>query len=252
MPFYGMDRYLTPQSEFSGPSLTKYAEASKHIDVYCDHSQCIAAPGAAWKKELMGFYDIEWANCIQITMRQKLNNQMVINRFFYQSIGSYVASPAWIAQTWFDTWLAVAEPLQSYLCTYEEVIVLQLDSPGQQASFYPTASNGSDTGAVLPAFMAHYFREVASDSRIKKGRKAISGVTEPMVDGEGLASGFTAIAAAFAAFLADALLVDDDTFYPVLLSPANTRHTGDLSSVITAATWVSWSTQSSRKAGRGS
>jgi len=199
----------------------------------------------------MGFYDIEWERCIQITMRQKLQNQMIINRFFYQALGTYVSSPALIALTWYQDWVTYATELQTYLCTYEEVVCLQLASPGQQASYYPTAENGSDTGAALPAFFNHYFRAASVDSRIKKGRKALAGVTEPMVDGTGLASGFTALAAAFAGWLASPLLVGDDTFYPVLLSPANQRHTGNLSANIVSASWVSWSTQSSRKAGRG-
>lgn len=204
-----------------------------------------------WEKELMGFYDIEWEDAIQVTMRQELLSQMIINRFFYKSLGAYVSSPLAIAQAWYAEWVTYATTLQSYVCSYEEVAVLQLSSPGQQASHYPSAENGSDVGAVLPAFFAHYFRVVSVDSRIKKGRKAIAGVTESMVSGNSLDGNYTAIAAAFAAWLASPLIVDTDTFYPVLLSPANTRHTGNLASDIVSATWAGWSTQNSRKPGRG-
>lgn len=199
----------------------------------------------------MGFYDEDWYRCFQVTWKQSYRSQLVINRQFYQCVSAPTQPLSEIADEAFlfeNTYMA---PIQSQECLYTAVHVLELDGNKQSYELLLTGANGSQGGAELPAFFASRFRLQPYDSRVRKGRKALSGVLEEMVDGDNVAAAYINDFNDYCAALAAGLLVNLESYIPVLLSPGNTRHLGNIITPVQSVAWVSWSTQSSRKVGRG-
>jgi hypothetical protein len=200
----------------------------------------------------MGFYDIEWVDCYQISLLQTYLSQQLINRYFYKARATVSEDLNEIAEAWwieYETW---GPPIQSELVSYMEVRVLELFGTRQRAQFFPTGEIGDVVGNPLPAFFSGTWRLGPADTRIKKGRKALGGMTEAEVDGNIVNATFVAAFANFSSFLISSFAVGAATFDPVLLSPANTLHATDIVSGVASASWRWWSTQSSRKTGRGS
>lgn len=200
----------------------------------------------------MGFYDITWTNCFQISMLQVYRSQQVVNRFFYQCEDIYSGSLSDLATAFYNAWNAVAGPCQSQEVDYDKVIVQELFGDRQSYTNEVTGGNGTQAGAELPAFFGARFTLTPLNTRVKKGRKILSGILEEMVDIDSVAAGYTASFNSFASFLGAVETWVTQDFTPVLLSPANTKHTGNVISKIGGAAFTAWSTQSSRKIGRGS
>jgi hypothetical protein len=199
----------------------------------------------------MGFYDIVWPNCYQISLFQSYLSQLVINRFFYQAEAEYTDSLAVIASTF---WGMLDTPLSSLVAidlTFTEIQVLELFGDEQQYNGLLTDQVGLLAAPNLPAFFGSRIRFYPSDSRVRKGRKIFSGVVEDMVEENNLKATYEAAMTNLLAALVATLSVSEISFTPVMLSPANTRHTGNVVAAITAAQWAGWSTQGSRKVGRG-
>lgn len=200
----------------------------------------------------MGFYDIEWTDCFQMSMMQTYRSQQVVNRFFYRTLDTYTGSLEAAAGGFYSWWAPLFTPFQSQECTYDSVIVRELFGTKQTFEYSTTGGNGSQAGNELPAFFGARFALLPSDTRVKKGRKIISGILEEMVDIDDVAAAYADEVAAIVAGLNDGFTAGGSTFVPVLLSPANTRHTGNLISGVLSGQWKGWSTQGSRKIGRGS
>lgn len=200
----------------------------------------------------MGFYDIEWNNCYEIRVLQTYRSQELVNRFFYQASDLYTGSLANMASAFYSVWNTYAAPIQSQELSYDHVIVAELFGDRQSYDNIIGSGNGSQAGAELPAFFGARFTLVPGNTRVKKGRKILSGILEEMVDLDGVAAGYAASVAAFAGILSGSFSVSPIDFNPVLLSPANTKHTGNVIAAVVSAAWTAWSTQNSRKIGRGS
>lgn len=200
----------------------------------------------------MGFYDIVFANCYEIRMKQVYRSQQVINRFFYQASDAYGGALSGITGAFFSGWNTNAAPCQSQECDYDKVSVQELFGDRQSYEDNVTGANGSQAGGELPAFFGARFTYVPSNTRVRKGRKILSGILEEMVDLDAIAAGYAASFAALAAFFEGTLSVGGIDFVPVLLSPANTLHAADVITAVVGVVWTSWSTQNSRKIGRGS
>jgi hypothetical protein len=199
----------------------------------------------------MGFYDIVWPNCFQISLFQSYLGQLVINRFFYQSEAEYTGGLALIASGF---WGMMDSPLSSLVAadlTFTEIQVLELFGDEQQYNGLLIDQIGLLASPNLPAFFGSRIRFYPSDSRVRKGRKIFSGVVEDMVEENDLKSTYGTAMANLLAALVATLAISEISFTPVMLSPANTRHTGNVVAAITAAQWAGWSTQGSRKVGRG-
>lgn len=199
----------------------------------------------------MGFYDIEWSNCYQVSMVQEYLGQMVINRFFYHVQEEQPVSLELISTVFYGQWNIYAPPIQSQDCLYKFVRVLELFGNRQTYEGDVTGGNGSQGVAELPAFFVYRFGLVPLDTRVKKGRKAVSGMLEEMIDGAGIAAAYQTDFNDFATFIALPITVSSKTLLPSLLSPANTRHPTNIITTIVDGTLRGWSTQSSRKPGRG-
>lgn len=206
---------------------------------------------ASGEKYPMGFYDIEWTNCFQISALFYYRSQQVVNRFFYKASGDYVESLADVLATFRQQWINVILPMFSLSYTGYEYRILQLYGAKQTDLLSAVGDSGQDNGAELPAFFGQRYRLYPADTRIRKGRKIFAGCTEAMVDGDSLNAAYTVRATAICTFLSATMTIHEVDFVPALLSPANTRHTGNLTAEVTVATFVGFSTQNSRKIGRG-
>lgn len=200
----------------------------------------------------MGFYDIEWTDCYQFSMLQTYRSQQVINRFFYRTLDTYTGSLEAAAGGFYSWWSTHLTPFQSQELSYDSVILRELFGTKQTFEYEVVGGNGSQAGAELPAFFGARFSLSPADTRVKKGRKIFSGMLEEMVDIDTVAAGYADEVADIEAALNDGFSAGGSTFMPVLLSPANDRHTGNLIVAVLTATFRGWSTQGSRKIGRGS
>jgi hypothetical protein len=200
---------------------------------------------------MTGFYDIEWTDCYQITEKQSLFGQLVINRFFFKSASEYTGSPVDIVTTWHTEYYNYVKEITGNNFLFVSTQLLQLYGIRQSYEQFHVGQTGDDGGAELPTFFGARFRLIPNDTRIRKGRKINAGVTEAMVSGLSIDAAYAAAFAAVAYLYESNFVVGGITFSPVLLSPANTRHTGNVVSEVIDALWADWSSQSSRKVGRG-
>jgi len=199
----------------------------------------------------MGFYDIEFDNCFQFTLRASYHQQLIINRWFYQAVALYTGDLDTLAEDWWAEWAQALADMQSENMLYEEARVLALFGDRQQGFYTVQGGHGSLSGADLPAFFGSRIRLYPSDTRIRKGRKIYAGITEDMVAVDGMNGTYVTASGILNVLHTEVLDIGGLNFTPVLLSPANTRHTGDLIAQISSGVWAGWSTQSSRKIGRG-
>lgn len=198
-----------------------------------------------------GFYDIEWENCYQWTLFQRLQQQLVINRWFYFCAEPYEGTLQAIDTELHALWVPLLQAVQRDSLTYERSIVQELfgDRLNFENVFAETGALLS--GEVLPAFFGSRFRLIPFNNRVRKGRKIIAGITEDQVQGLDIQASFVDEHAAIALAMNDTVPVLGQDLLPSLLSPANTKHPGNIITQITSAIWSGWSTQSSRKQGRG-
>lgn len=200
---------------------------------------------------VMGFYDIEFLNCYQVTFRATFKSQLIVNRFFYKCAAEFTDPLSDLPELFTDELIPIIANIQHSSLVYNDCTVLELFDTRQSDQWPMVAMTGLLSGDPLPAFFGARWRLFCTDSRVHKGRKIFAGITEACVDGDNLNGTYTAEWAAVSAKLAEVLIFGDFTFTPVLLSPANTRHAGDLSPTLYYAGWAGWSTQGSRKVGRG-
>jgi len=197
------------------------------------------------------FYQIEWSRCYQITMLQTYRSQLVVNRFFHQCEDDYSGAIASIAGTFAAQWNTFMPPIQSQEITYDECRVVELFGDRQGYNLTISGQNGSQAGNELPAFFGLRYRLTGQNTRVKKGRKIISGILEEMVDIDEVAAAYVSDVDDVANWMESSFTADGQSFAPVLLSPWNTRHEGDVITPVVSVSVQGWSTQSSRKIGRG-
>jgi len=201
---------------------------------------------------MTGFYDIEWDNSYQVSLLQELLGELVINRWFYICAEPYVGSLESIALAFETLWLPLLQAITRDSLTYTNTVVQELFGDRQMFdNAIVDETGGLSVGEVLPAFFGARYRLVPFNTRVRKGRKIFAGMTEAEVQGNDIHPDYVAAHTAVALAMNDTITAESQDFLPSLLSPANTRHTGNIITQITSASWTGWSTQSSRKVGRG-
>lgn len=196
-------------------------------------------------------WTIEWTNVYQIVWKQSYISGLIVNRSFYQALGDPESGLAGIANLFKQIWVDNVLPLQSDSLNLTNVVVTQMY--GERA-FYDlpvTGQPGGDNGADLPGFFGMRFQLVPERTRVKKGRKIIGGICEEAVNGNLIADAYLARVAALCNAFEDTYTLDDVDFFHVLLSPANTKHTADIATAVIGCNSMGFSTQGSRKLGRG-
>lgn len=199
----------------------------------------------------MGFYDIEWPRCYQISFLGSFLDQLIMNRFFYQAQDDYSGDLGALGSAITGDIMTNLLPWVSDDLSFSICRTLELFGDRQYDDNLLSGVVGEDNGANLPAFFGARFTLYPANTRVKKGRKIFAGITEAMVEADGYNSGYNTRVANMATILQATMTVSSIDFIPVLLSPANSRHTGDVITAIIAASWTAWSTQGSRKIGRG-
>lgn len=199
----------------------------------------------------MSIYDINWPFVYQVSMRQEYLSQQVINRFFYHVFDNVALGLEDVAVAFFNWWNAYSPAIQSQDCLYKTVHVLEMFDDKQQFEYDVTGGNGSQGVSELPAFFALRFKLFPADTRIKKGRKSLAGVIEEMVDGNNIAAAYVQPCTNWASSFVSGLTSGAHVLEPVLLSPANLRHPTNLQAKVLECIVGGFSTQNSRKAGRG-
>lgn len=196
-------------------------------------------------------WTIEWTNVYQIVWKQTLFSQLIINRAFYQALGTFPGGLSDIAVAFEADWGSYMLPFQSDELTLTNVVVTEMWDERNTYDKPVSGGEGQDNGACLPAFFGYRFRLVPERTRVRKGRKIVAGVCEQAVDQNSLNSAYSARIASATSFLQATRTIIDVDFAPVLLSPANTKHTADIVSFVVSAEYMGFSTQGSRKLGRG-
>lgn len=206
--------------------------------------------GRKGKYPMPGFFDIEMPNCVQISIFQDYKLQTCINRFFYEAQNDLFNNETVLTDFW-AVFYAYLRSVQAAALTYDKLNITWLFGPRHSYDKVLSGQVGLASGEGMPAFIGSRFRLVPGYSRVRKGRKILTGVTEPMMEGDDLAAGYVTSMGNLAGLMDDTLTLDGQSFVPVLISPPNTRHTTLEISPIVASSYVGWSTQSSRKIGRG-
>jgi hypothetical protein len=112
---------------------------------------------------------------------------------------------------------------------------------------------GSISGAsAMPPWIAAQFRLLHGDRRVRKGQKRFAGVTEEMMDGLTNNSAYdTAIdnvENCFGVPLSDGTI----TFTPVIIHYPSIKFPAIYTPVVISGQFAGWTSQNSRKLGRGS
>lgn len=198
-----------------------------------------------------GFYDIEWDNSYQLSLHQTYHSQLVINRWFYICPEPYVGALSSVLAAFIAKWIDILQPIQSANLTYDKVVIAELFGERQTAEELVGEVGGNDQGQDLPAFFGARYRLSPFNTRVRKGRKIFSGQRESAVQGDDIDPVYVTVYADVALAMNDVITAEGQDLLPSLLSPANTKHTGNIITQITSCIWSGWSTQSSRKIGRG-
>lgn len=153
--------------------------------------------------------------------------------------------------------LTTLRPLQITGLTYVELDSFDIENPDTVRNVYPLSGGGSATGTGLPAYFTYYISQNVPQRLTRPGRKAISGVPESAYLNETtLEGGFPGLMTAFLTDVGNAFNTTGRTWLPVVVR--TTRPDPDLPEVvdryqeITNAVFRRFSTQNSRKIGRGS
>jgi len=196
------------------------------------------------------FYETEMDRCIQVTLKQNYMEQVCLNRFFYSGTEE-MSAPEPFCVAWWYMIGALLKPLQNQYLTYDNINVTLLFGARWSYDHPLVSEEGTNGGSGMPAFIGSRFKLFPTYSRVRKGRKIFAGVTETMMEGDEIASSFDADVAALELGLTYPVTADGIVYNPVLISLANTKHPELVITSVSAATFVGWSTQSSRKIGRG-
>lgn len=130
--------------------------------------------------------------------------------------------------------------------------LLSAKNMGNGADFATLATDngaGTNSGTQQSKFDAWSITLVTGNWLVGKGGKRYAGLTETMLDAGGVASAaLEPVLDTLAAVLSNVLTGTGGQYTPVILSPANTRHEGDLiEPIINAIPNYAKSTQNSRK-----
>jgi hypothetical protein len=196
-------------------------------------------------------WTIEWTNVYQIVWKQSYISGLIVNRSFYVALGEPASGLPGIANLFKQVWVDNVLPLQSDSLNLTNVVVTQMYGERAFYDLTVTGQPGQDNGADLPGFFGIRLQLVPERTRVRKGRKIIGGICEEAVDGNNIAGAYAARVATLCAAMEDTYTLDDVDFQHVLLSPANTKHAADIMTFVVACNSMGFSTQGSRKLGRG-
>lgn len=185
----------------------------------------------------------------QVTITHTYFGQSCQNKFWYQFTTGFSHSAENLATGFINTVLGILGTIRSDDITAD---ILDVKNMGDGSDFYQvltTAGAGDDIGTPQSPQDAWAFTLATANWLVGKGGKRFVGVTESQLDMGGVADSATeALLEAVADVLDSPFTVTGNIYRPVIVSPANTRHAGDIiEPIVTCLPNFAKSTQNSRK-----
>lgn len=171
------------------------------------------------------------------------------NGYWYQFTSGFSHSAAQLSAAFAADILPLLTVLRHTSITTDVLDVKNMGDGSDYFTFMYATGAGVNAGTSQSKFDAWSITLASANWLVGKGGKRYAGLTESMLDGGGVAnSTVEADLDALAIALADPLINGGTTYMPVIVSPANTRHSGNLIEPIVAAlAHYPKSTQNSRK-----
>jgi len=197
-------------------------------------------------------------NLLQITDVQTLNNQQVLNVYYYRVSETPTDETDSYAEISADFQTKLMTPIRAIQCArliHTSLVIRNLTNAldlYEEAFSLAGTQTSAGQSADMPPFVAHLFRLLRSDLSTRNGYKRYAGVRDEDVQG-----GVTVLASslynAIIAGLVDDLVDNDGGVYsPVIVKrPITTPATTYVHSEILDAQYRGVTTQNTRKIGRG-
>ena len=186
---------------------------------------------------------------LKVRLLQTYGSQNLENVFWYWNVAnneptSFVALAA-------DFNLKIVETLkltQDDGLAYNNVVFSTFFGTLPDLPVAPTSTTGTLVGEDTASFLAFAFRLNRSTKDTRNGSKRFAGLTEDRITGNFVDTGFTTLMDAFAPQMALALDSGTNLYDPVIFSPPNMAHVGNLVNTIDSVTSIATVTsQRSRK-----
>lgn len=161
----------------------------------------------------------------QLIDLQRLNNQQVVNVYFYEQLAAVAGFPT-PAQSLYTAWLAQVRPsllaIQSTTLTHTGIRVYNLFNPTDMYELdYSSPVPGGASGDAMPTFMAWGFTSPRIDRSIRAGKRRLAGISETDTTGAFPASGavtrLNLAAGAFNTDLDAGTPTVTDSFVPIIV-----------------------------------
>lgn len=187
--------------------------------------------------------------------RQTLQNQLVLNVYWFeQSAGTGGADDC--AEAYIQDIGALVRAFQSNQLTHNRVDVTNMDDPTDYVEKAWTANNaGSLTGEVLPPYVVFAFRLNRVSRDVRHGQKRYSGIVEGSIENGVPVSGTLTLLNNLATALAQPISWSsgDGTYDPKIVKRTGTSPNFTYTPyAVGSAQFVRFSSQNTRKVGRGS
>jgi hypothetical protein len=200
---------------------------------------------------------------LSLTDQQTFLGQQILNVYFYEITAvDPDTTYEMIAQAFELEVVQAAAAVQSGSLLHTSIIVRNLTN-GLDIWEEPVNDAGNDAdGQPLASFYSLGYRLVRTTAATRHGSKRIGGTTETFVEGNGIAAAqlanVQAVAAAMASPLEATGTIADFTAVPVIVGrfPAGDPNAGELDlsviNPVSTAQFIRVTTQTTRRAGRGS
>jgi len=200
---------------------------------------------------------------LQLIDQQTFLGQQLLNVYFYEVAESDPdVTLEMIAQQFELDVIPLVKMMQSEVLMHTSILISNLTNGIDIWEEPVNVAGYDDTNDPLASFYSFGFRLVRSTALTRHGSKRIGGVTEGMVDGNTLASLYVTVVNDLGAQLAEPLVAEGTTadfvVNPVIVgrfpSTSSTPGALDLSKInpVASAQFIRVTTQTTRRAGRGS
>lgn len=199
---------------------------------------------------------------LQITDTQVFLGESMLNVYFYEvMVATDVPDYSTVRIAFEDLIIEGMIPFQSAFCEHVRVTIKNLTN-GLDIAEFPVEFDGAVSGEASQSFVSLSCRLVRSTALTRHGSKRIGGLSEGLLNGNGLATGAIESIQPFVDKLALPIEVDSEVFgqfeaRPVIvgrfLQGESNAGELDLSKInpVASAQFIRLTTQATRRAGRG-
>ena len=197
---------------------------------------------------------------LRVILRGNLFNKAVQNVFYYRS-GQIVAPTPTDLQSFNAAFVTqVLTPLRAFTSTamdWDEIETFVIEDAENIRWISGLDSEGNISGDCLPAYFCYYFRLEVPQRLTRPGRKAFAGVPEAVYFNEtNVNAQYNPHVVAMQNALNDTISDGNNNWEPVVVrivrDPITNQEVVTRSQLVNLARFVRFSTQNSRKIGRGS